>query len=370
MKRNLALFLAIICSVSAFSQAGNGVYQVLYVPMDARTIGLGGMNVSVYDGDLNLAFNNPALLSTMSHNMLTLNYAKWLDEINVGSVGYSRSFGKNRENIWAVGVNYFNYGKFLGRNEIDINIGDFTANDINLNLMYARTLPKGFTVAGNLKPIFSAYERYTSAGIALDLGAHYHNDSIGLSIGLALKNIGFQFNPYDEVREKLPFNILFGISGKFKRAPIRLSLTLHNLQHWDLGFEMSDRAALDRNQTGDVKWYDMLFRHAIVSAEVMPHKNFFLSAAFNWRRCAEMNMQNFKSVAGLSFGAGLKVSKFQAGFSLSVFQKGLLTYHATFSTNLSEFGIDDRKIKQPKQPKSEKQKKSQKQQEEIEVWGE
>ena len=359
MKRNFIIFLVIICSVSAFPQAGKGVYQALSLPMDARTIGLGGTNVSVFDGDLNLAFNNPALLSSLSHNMLTFNFAVYLADINVGSVGYSRSFGKDKENTWAVGVNYFDYGKMLGRDELDNPIGDFTAKDINLNLMYARTLPKGFTVAGNLKPIFSAYERYSSAGIALDLGAHYNNDSLGLSVGLALKNIGFQFNPYDEVREKLPFNIIFGISGKFKRAPIRLSLTLHNLQRWDLGYERSYSVDLEYNKPNNVKWYDMLFRHAIISAEVMPHKNFFLSAAFNWRRSIEMQIDGLKSMAGFSFGAGLKVYKFRAGFSLSGWSKGTLTYHATLSTNFSDF-VDDSKIKQPKQPKPEKQKKSQK----------
>ena len=367
MKKGLVIFLAIICSASAFSQAGKGVFLTLSMPMDARTIGLGGTNVSVYDGDLNLAFNNPALLSSTSHNMLTLNFAGYLSTIKVGSVGYSRSFGKNRENIWAVGVNYFDYGKFLGRNEYDQNIGDFTAKDINLNLMYARTLPKGFTVGAILKPIYSAYEQYSSAGIALDLGAHYHNDSLGLSVGLTLKNIGFQFDPYDQVREKLPFNIIFGISGKFKRAPIRLSLTLHNLQRWDLGYEMSASAMLDRHTEG-IKWYDMLFRHTIISAEIMPHKNFFISGAFNWRRCVEMQIDGLKSAAGLSFGAGLKVSKFRAGFSLSIFQKGLLTYHATISTNLSEFGVDDRKIKQPKQPKPEKQKKEKQEEKKTEDW--
>jgi len=335
----------------AFPQAGNGVYQVLNVPIDARSIGLGGSNVSVYDGDLTLAFNNPALLSSLSHNMLTFNYARFLSNINVGLVGYSRSFGKNKENTWGIGVNYFDFGKIPGFDEFGKPTGDFIAKDINLNLMYARTLPKGFTVAGNLKPIYSAYERYSSAGIALDIGAHYNNDSLGLSLGLVLKNIGFQFKPYDKVREKLPFNILFGLSWKFKHAPIRLSMTLHDLQQWDLGYEMSERAASEKNKPPKAKWYDMLFRHTIFSVEILPHKNFFISAGFNWRRCAEMNINEFKSAGGLSFGAGLKISKFRAGFALAIFQKGTLTYHATISTNLSEFGVGDKKIKQPKEKK-------------------
>jgi hypothetical protein len=232
-------------------------------------------------------------------------------------------------------------------------MGTFTAKDINLNLMYARSLPKGFTIGATMKPIYSAYERYSSTGLAFDLGAHYHNDSLGIDLGLTAKNLGFQFNAYGEVREKLPVNLLFGFSVKFKHAPIRLSLTLHNLQRWNLDYERSSLIDLEYNSQNNVKWYDMLLRHAIISAEILPHKNFFFSAAFNCRRRAEMNIPDLKSIAGFSFGAGLKIYKFRAGFALTQFQVGNLTYHFTFSTNLSEFGIDDKKIKPSKQPKSE-----------------
>jgi len=348
MKRKLAIFSILICSLSAYPQAGSGVYQILNLPMDVRSISLGGVNVSVYDGDLNLAYNNPALLSPLSHNMLTFNYANYLAGINVGSVGYSRAEGKNKENIWGIAVNYFDYGKIKGADEFDHSTGNFTGKDLALNLMYARVLPKGFTVGATLKPIYSAYERYSSAGLAFDLGADYHNDSLGLSAGLALKSIGFQFNAYDQVREKLPFNIIAGLSVKFRHAPIRLSFTFHNLQKWDLGYEFSNSAA-DKNKATGAKWYDMLFRHVIVGMEILPSKNFFLSAAFNWRRCAEMGIADLRTMAGLSFGAGLKISKVRVGFALTQFQRGTLTYHVTFSMNLSDFSDSGSKIKQPKQ---------------------
>jgi hypothetical protein len=361
MKRNFitALLTLIFCH-TAFSQAGKGVYQILTIPMDARSVGLGGTNVSVFDGDLNLAFNNPALLSSMSHNMLTFNYAKYLANINVGSVGYSYAFGKKGENIIGVGVNYFDYGKMNGYDEVNRETGTFTAKDINISLMYARTLPKGFTVGATLKPIYSAYERYSSTGIAADFGASYYNDTLGIGVGLAIRNVGTQFDPYDQVREKLPWNVILGFSTKFKHAPIRLSLTLHNLQRWNLAPETSPSMALEFNKSGDIKWYDMMLRHVIIGAEIMPAKSFFLSAAFNCRRRAEMNIPDFKTIAGFSFGAGVKISRFRAGFSLTSFQTGILTYHFTFSTNFAEFGVGNKKIKQPKPPTEKELKKQQK----------
>ena len=39
---------------------------------------------------------------------------------------------------------------------------------------------------------------------------------------LSQKNIGFQIKPYNEVNEKLPFEINLGISQKLENAPIPL----------------------------------------------------------------------------------------------------------------------------------------------------
>ena len=78
MRKTLSVLIALATCLYASAQAGKGVYQILDLPMDARSIGLGGTNVSLFDGDLNLATNNPALLSDKAHNMLTLNYAKYI----------------------------------------------------------------------------------------------------------------------------------------------------------------------------------------------------------------------------------------------------------------------------------------------------
>lgn len=341
-KRVFSLSLILMCTTYLLGQAGKDTYQFLNLPTSARTAALGGTNVSLCDDDLNLAFNNPALLTDKTHNILSLNYVSYLADINFGSVAYGRSFGKHNNMMF--GMHYIDYGKFFGTDETDQFIGNFTAKDFALNVMYARSLPLGFTVGATLKPIYSVYERYSSFGVAFDLGASYRNDSVGFSAGLSLRNAGWQFTGYYSIdgaqhRETLPLNLELGISQKLKHAPIRFSLTLHNLQQWDLSYQKSVSVTTADNSSSEVAWYDMMFRHTIWAVEILPTKNMYLTVSYNHRRRKEMNVADWKTVAGFAFGAGIHIYKFNVGFSLVPYQVGNLSYHVTLSTGLSDFGV-------------------------------
>jgi hypothetical protein len=52
-----------------------------------------------------------------------------------------------------------------------------------------------------------------------------------------------------------------------------------------------------------------------------------------------MSVSNYKTAAGLSFGAGIKVYKFHIDAGFAQYQAGHFSFHATFTTYLSEFGI-------------------------------
>jgi hypothetical protein len=54
-------------------------------------------------------------------------------------------------------------------------------------------------------------------------------------LGLAIRNIGTQFSTYNGVREKLPLEIIAGVS-ELENVPIRWHLTLENLQQWNIAF--------------------------------------------------------------------------------------------------------------------------------------
>lgn len=343
-KLYLLLILSLI-SCSAFSQAGKAIYSFLELPVSSRQAALGGSNVSLRDNDLNFAFRNPALLTDETDNSLGLNMANYLADIRFGSAMYGKKIGN--ENFIAIGVQYVDYGTFDGRDELNEPIGFFTAKDMSLSIIYARPLTSRITVGGTLKPIASIYEVYTSYGVALDAGLSYNDDVSLFSAGLVIRNFGTQIKGYYENEdgqhfEALPLNIELGVTKKLTHAPLRFSLTLHNLQHWNLNYASTNQGTSafdDTKDKGSISLVDMAFRHSIIGVEFVPGKNFYLAAAYNHRRHQELSMNGFKSMAGFSFGGGIKLYKFQVGFGMTQFQVGNYSYQFSISTSLNEFRL-------------------------------
>ena len=326
-----------------FSQAGSGVYQFLDLPNSSRLAALGGTNVSLRDNDINFAFQNPALLTAQTNNMIGLNMANYLSDIKFGSTVYGRTFGC--DNNFAVGIQYVDYGVFKEYTELNDSIGNFAAKDYALSLIYSRPITEKFTVGATLKPVYSVLERYTSFGLAIDAGLNYNDTAKLFSMGLVLRNVGRQLKGYysDEAGqhlESLPFNVQIGLSKKFKHAPLRFSFTLHNLQKWNLSYSSTNQPAESIGTTttsNKISFIDMAFRHSIIAMEFVPSKKFYLTGAYSHRRQKEMSMPGFKSMAGFSFGGGIKVSKFQVGFGMTQFQVGNYAYQFSISTSLNEF---------------------------------
>ncbi|HRZ96281.1 MAG TPA: type IX secretion system protein PorQ [Paludibacter sp.] len=342
-KHILIITLLIFCS-KLFSQAGTGVYTFLDLPVSSRLAALGGTNISINDNDINFAFQNPALLTVETNNVIGLNMANYLADIKFGSAMYARNLDK--KNFFAVGIQYVDYGTFKETTELNEILGEFTAKDMAINIIYARPITKRITVGATLKPIYSVYERYSSFGLALDAGVSYNDPVHFFSAGLVVKNAGTQLKGYysDETGqhyEPLPFNIQLGATKKLAHAPLRFSLNLHNLQRWDLNYSTLNLSGANNSTTkvSNISFLDMAFRHAVIGLEFLPGKNFYLATSYNHRRHQELTMNGFKSMAGFSFGGGVKLYKFQVGFGMSQYQVGNYSYQFSISTSLNEFRL-------------------------------
>lgn len=310
--------------------AGSSVFHFLNLPASSRLNALGGENVAIADDDISMSFVNPALLTAHTDKVLQLNYAYYLAGTMFGSAMYGHNYNHN---YFAVGVHYLDYGKMAYADEFGNLLGTtFTAKDICVNLMYARQLGPLFRVGATFKPIFSVYESYTSFALGADIGGHFQTADSTFQMGLALRNIGWQLKAfyeedYGQHTEMLPLNLELGLSYRLAHAPLRFSLTIHNMQRWDIA-----------PMESDVKWYDMLFRHTIWAIDIVPKNDrFYLTLSYNHRRQSEMNLTNIRSMAGFAFGAGIKIYKFRVGFALSQYTKGNFTYQASVSTDINSF---------------------------------
>ena len=334
-QRHLVYILLIFVTITLPTQAqikgaGSGVFNFLNLPVSSRLNALGGENVAIADDDISMAFVNPALLTPHTDKVLQLNYAYYLAGTMFGSVMYGHNY---KENYFAAGIHYLDYGQMQYADEMGNLLGTtFTAKDICVNLMYARQLGPMFRIGATIKPIFSVYEQYTSFALGADVGGHFQTTDSLFQMGLTLRNIGWQLKAFYEEdfgqhTEMLPLNLELGMSLRLAHAPLRFSMTAHNLQRWDI-------APREQN----VKWYDMLFRHTIWAIDIVPKsEKFYLTVSYNHRRQAEMTINDVRSMAGFAFGAGVKIYKFRLGFAMSQYTKSNFTYQVSLSTDINSF---------------------------------
>ena len=347
-----------VAPASVYAQyvgGGTSVFSFMSLPVSSRLNALGGSNVSIRDGELSMAMCNPALLGERTDKVLSLNFAYWMEGTMFGSVLYGHNFGRSKieyhpdepdkPNYFAVGVHYLDHGKMKYADEFgNLTGGTFTAKDILIDAIYARQLGPMFSVGVSIKPVYSIYETRTSFALGADVGGHFQLPDSTLQIGLTLQNIGWQLKGYysredGTKREMLPLNLQLGISYRFKHAPLRLSMTIHNMQQWKLGYENTN---IHRNSDGEleenanVAWYDMMFRHTIFALDIVPKsERFYLTLSYNHRRRAEMNLKDQRSLAGFAIGGGVRIYKFRIGFAFSQHTKSNFTYQVGLSLDIN-----------------------------------
>jgi len=336
MKPLYAIILLFV-SVSAAAQTSYA-YEFLDLPNGARNSALGGRSISVRDSDLSLAFDNPAHLTTSTHNQLVFNYQNWFKDVNIASAFYG--YNPDDKNYTAYGIRYVDYGKFYGYNEYNQAEGTFTAKDIVASAIYSRVLAPHWSCGVTLKAVYSIYEKYQSFGMGVDIGFSYHNTEKGVTAALVLQNAGCQFKGYYSVEGRqqisaLPVNLQVGLTYKLPKAPLRFSFLYNNVETWDLSYSTSSAVtdAMAEKSEG-LQGLDMFFRHTVWALEVIPTNYLYFVVSYNHRKHRDMAVASKRTVAGFAFGAGFRVKMVEVGFSVIPYQAGSIGYNATVGIRL------------------------------------
>jgi hypothetical protein len=143
-----------------------------------------------------------------------------------------------------------------------------------------------------------------------------------------IKNIGYEVTTYaGEPRQKLPFEIQAGITQNLPHAPFRFSLTLRHLEKFDLTHNYNTSASGDTKVSSG--FLENAMRHVIAGVELIPSKNFYVSAGYNYQRRRELRIEDKNSTVGFSWGFGINTSILNIEF-------GRAMYHlAGSSTNVT-----------------------------------
>lgn len=334
MSKNIIFSFFILFNSLVFSQiGGKSTYQFLNLVNSPRQAALGGKTITIYDYDVNQANFNPATINPDMDNRLSVNYGSYFGEVTYGTASYAYTYDRHVQTFQA-GINYVNYGKIDGYDEIGNPTSSFTGSEIALSFGYAYNVP--FTdlhLGASGKLISSTLESYQSYGGALDIGAIYIDEDNDINYALVMRNIGTQFKAYNEVNEKLPFEIMAGISQEVENVPIRWHLTLENLQQWNVAFSNPNRAesTLDGETTQEkVSFFNNALRHVVFGGELFPRKGFNLRLGYNFRRGEELKLEEQRNFSGISLGFGLKMGRLKFDYSYSRY---------TLAGNTSLFGL-------------------------------
>ncbi len=321
MKRAF-IYLIIICSAALLhAQDAGAAFQFLQLPASSHAAALGGDNTSIIEDDITLSFHNPALLANASGGTLSLSYMNYLQRTHVASAAYNMLVG-NRSEL-AFGVHYLNFGSMKNTDADGNIIGNFSAKDMALMAVYSFDFTDRLSGGVTGKFIYSNYEQVYSLALGIDLGLNYYNPDIMLSASLVARNLGGQVKTFDGTQEPIPFNLLIGISKEIEHAPIRLSLTLTDLDKW---------RADDFYNKGDSSWSSILLKHFIIGADIFPTRNTYLSIGYNFLRHSELKGSVKRSLAGFSIGAGLNVNRIKVGVSYG-------KYHVAASSLMMNFAL-------------------------------
>lgn len=321
---------------------GSAVFKTLNTYSSARIAGLAGNQIAVQDGDLGLAFVNPALLDSISDKRAELSYTNYFADVNFGSAHFAKHF--SGLGTAALGIQYVDLGNFTGYDASGVEQGSFQAQDLIVNLGLGRRLDTNFTAGVNLKFINSVLADYNSSGVAADFGLHYYNSKSLFSAAALIKNVGTQFSSYrDGNSEKLPFELQIGFTKKLTHAPFRFGFIFENLQKWDIRRESEKNIVFVDPLTGEIQEDDrfvagdIFLRHLIFNTEVLISKNVTLRFGYNYRRRRELALDAKPGTIGFSGGLSVKVKKFNLTYGRNTFHLAGPSNHLTINTSISDW---------------------------------
>lgn len=319
---------------SVWAGDSSPAYNYLNIPSSAHIYGLGGINISTVDDDINSIDQNPALLGPEFEMQLGINYMRYIAGSNFAGARFGTAVGEH--GAWAVGIQYYGYGE-MDQTDVAGNItGSFSPKDINFSATYSHDITDRLRGGATVKFLYNSYGDYSAAALATDLGLNYYNPDNDLSLSLVVANLGGQVKRFDEHYDRLPIDVRLGWTKSFASLPVRFSVTAWNLTKWRMPYYEKG----DGSDSGEMKLKDSfasnLFRHLVFAADFVPSEKFHIGIGYNYKTRTDMSTYSRSFLSGFSIGAGLKVKSFGIGVALSQPHTGATTFMFNLSTSLSE----------------------------------
>ncbi len=328
-----ALLLAAGCS-SAFASDGTTAYNWLNITSSSKIYGLGGLNISLVDDEIQSADQNPALLGSEMTGQIAVNYMRYIGGSNFAGVKYGHSSGEH--GAWSASIQYFGYGSLRETLPDGTIVGDFSPKDVSFAGTYSHDFNDRLRGGATIKLLYSGYADYTAFALATDLGINYYDPERDASFSAVLANLGGQIKRFDQAYDRLPFDIRLGWSQTFGNFPVRFSVTAWNLTKWKLPYYETGDGTTDSAPELKDSFGSNLFRHLIFGADLVSSSNFYLGIGYNYKTRTDMATYSRSFISGWSLCGGFKTRTFNVGLAFAQPHTGATTFMLNLTMNLSE----------------------------------
>lgn len=266
--------------------------------------------------------SNPALLSGVSNLSLGLNFMTYAGGSTYAGAEFVKAFGERHTG--AAFAQMLSYGEMSETDASGHELGSFSPKDIVFGVGYSYLLSDRWAGGANLKGIYSKYADFSAFALAVDLGINYLDEENDLSISATMMNIGAPLKTFDDRTERLPYNLQVGFSKGMAHLPVRFSVTLTDLTRWrtkDYFHPADEKLSFGRKA----------LNHFVVGLDVEPTDYLYVGVGYNFRRAYELKAAGSSHWAGITAGAGLRLSRFKLGLSYA-------KYHLSCSSLMCNAG--------------------------------
>ena len=322
MKRILIVLVSLLSSLPSWAQEGSFSQTVLRLPTSSHVAALGGENISLTEDTPWAGMSNPALLSGVSNLSLGLNFMTYAGGSTYAGAEFVKAFGERHTG--AAFAQMLSYGEMSETDASGHELGSFSPKDIVFGVGYSYLLSDRWAGGANLKGIYSKYADFTAFALAVDLGINYLDEENDLSISATMMNIGAPLKTFDDRTERLPYNLQVGFSKGMAHLPVRFSVTLTDLTRWRTKdyFHPADKK---------LSFGKKALNHFVVGLDVEPTDYLYVGVGYNFRRAYELKAAGSSHWAGITAGAGLRLSRFKLGLSYA-------KYHLSCSSLMCNAG--------------------------------
>ncbi|MFH0990493.1 MAG: type IX secretion system protein PorQ [bacterium] len=277
-----AILVIFVCSQALYAEERPS-YLFLRTDVGARVAGLNGSFVSMTNDPL-VIFYNPAALTTLTQQRISLGFERHLLDVNGGHLAYAREY--EGLGYFGAGIHFIDYGSFTETDESMNTLGTFAARDLAISAGYGTTIDEATSIGVGLKFIYSSLASYTSSALAMDVGVLYQIPAENITLGASILNLGTQLSSFGMTKERLPLDVKIGVTKRPQHLPVLLNLNFHRLNE-------TNEKLLNR------------FSAFSIGAEFLMSESVRFRFGYNNQLRKDLKLGSGAGFAGMSLGGGI-----------------------------------------------------------------